>query len=202
MQVLLTYLKFIIILIVVPLLTENTKLHAQNSGVKIAGVVKDAKNSEPIVGANIIIERKESDIEIPFLTGTATDINGEYTSPKLQKGDYIVKFRSIGYEEKIENITIARTSGTLLLNIDLISESFELDEVLVQDKKQNEEIVSVIDISPKQLSMLPSMSGEIDIFRSLQLLPGVKIASEMSNGIYVRGGSPDQNLTLVDGTIL
>lgn len=169
---------------------------------KIAGVVKDAKTFEPIVGANIIVERKQSEGEIPFITGVATDVNGEFTSPLLKPGDYFIKFRSIGYEEKVENITIERTSGTLLLDIELMSESVELEEVLVQDKKQNKEIISVIDISPRQLSMLPSMSGEIDIFRSLQLLPGVKIASEMSNGIYVRGGSPDQNLTLVDGTIL
>jgi outer membrane receptor for ferrienterochelin and colicin len=50
--------------------------------------------------------------------------------------------------------------------------------------------------------MLPSLSGEIDIFKSLQLLPGVQVASELSNGLYIRGGSPDQTLTLVDGMVL
>ncbi len=52
------------------------------------------------------------------------------------------------------------------------------------------------------MSKLPTLSGEVDLFRSLELLPGVNNPSEISSGLYVRGGSPDQTLTLVDGVIL
>ncbi|MCK5591358.1 MAG: TonB-dependent receptor plug domain-containing protein, partial [Candidatus Pacebacteria bacterium] len=98
------------------------------------------------------------------------------------------------------NITII--SGTILLDVKLTPDAVELEEVVIRDEKLQEDNISVINVSPKLLSLLPSLSGEIDIFRSLTLLPGVKVASEMSSGIYVRGGSPDQNLTLVDGAMV
>ncbi len=179
-----------------------TQLLGQNGGMKISGIVKDGKTGEPIVGANIIVKKEQLEGDIPFFTGAATDSEGKYVTPKLSIGTYEIKFRNIGYKEKIETILIERKSGTLLLDAILMPESVKLDEVVIQDKKESDEIISTVDISPKFLALLPSVSGEIDIFRSLQLLPGVKVASEMSNGIYVRGGSPDQNLTLVDGTIL
>ena len=72
-------------------------------------------------------------------------------------------------------------------------------EVVVTGKKENTSNISSIDISPELISKLPTLSGEADIFKILQMLPGVKAANELSSGLYIRGGSPDQNLTLVDG---
>jgi hypothetical protein len=58
---------------------------------------------------------------------------------------------------------------------------------------------SVITIAPSFIKEMPAIGGEVDVFRVLQLLPGVKSASELSAGLYIRGGSPDQNLVLLDG---
>lgn len=175
---------------------------SQNAGMKITGYVYDSETRKGLVGANIIITKEETNKENYFQTGAATGVDGHYTTSRLPIGKYLVTYRSIGYKEVIEKVTIAKTSGALELNINLIAESVKMDEVVIRDNKVTEEIISAVDVSPKMLSLLPSLSGEIDVFKSLQLLPGVKVASEMSSGIYVRGGSPDQNLTLVDGTML
>lgn len=174
----------------------------QNGGVKISGIVKDSETGEPIIGVNILVQKDSLNGDIIPFTGTATNSNGEYTTPKLPKGKYVVIFRNIGYKEQREKINITIISGTILLDVKLTPDAVELEEVVIRDEKLQEDNISVINVSPKLLSLLPSLSGEIDIFRSLTLLPGVKVASEMSSGIYVRGGSPDQNLTLVDGAMV
>jgi hypothetical protein len=77
-----------------------------------------------------------------------------------------------------------------------------MNEVVIQGKSfkvmNASEGISTVQISPSQLALLPNV-GEVDIFRSLQLLPGVSGSNESSSGLFVRGGTPDQNLVLLDG---
>ncbi|MEM1121580.1 MAG: TonB-dependent receptor, partial [Bacteroidota bacterium] len=84
----------------------------------------------------------------------------------------------------------------------LLSSGVLLDEVVVSGKSYKvmnaSEGISTVQVSPAQLALLPNV-GEVDIFRSLQLLPGVSGSNESSSGLYVRGGTPDQNLVLLDG---
>ena len=168
---------------------------------KITGYVFDSETKKGIIGVNIIIT-KDVQLNDSFQTGAATGLDGQFVTSRLPIGKYKVTFRNMGYKEKIEFVDISKASGALELNVYLTSAAVQIEEVIVRETKETEEIISAVNISPKMLNMLPSLSGEIDVFKSLQLLPGVKVASEMSSGIYVRGGSPDQNLTLVDGTML
>ena len=78
-----------------------------------------------------------------------------------------------------------------------------LDEVVVSNDSGQQIVkinksVSQISLSPKKLASIPNL-GEKDIFRAIQLLPGVSGTNESSSGLYVRGGTPDQNLVLLDG---
>jgi len=89
------------------------------------------------------------------------------------------------------------------LKIELRVQAVGVGETVVAAERQYEiwkpaEEVSQITLSPRQLDFLPAL-GENDVFRSLQLLPGISGASEGSSGLYVRGGTPDQNLILFDG---
>jgi len=174
-------------------------IFSQNGGMKITGFVFDSETQIGIVGANIIITQEKDN---QFQTGAASGLDGNFVTSRLPIGKYKVVFRNIGYKEKTEIIEVQKNSGSIQIEVYLTPESVQIEEVVVRETKETEEIISAVDISPKMLNMLPSLSGEIDVFKSLQLLPGVKVASEMSSGIYVRGGSPDQNLTLVDGTML
>ena len=88
------------------------------------------------------------------------------------------------------------------LTIELEPVSIAMDEVTVTADSyaiwKDAEEISQITLSPKQIAVLPSL-GEIDVFRSLQLLPGISASNDGSSGLYVRGGTPDQNLVLYDG---
>ena len=85
-----------IFLVSLLILLQHNNLIAQIGGVKITGQVLDAESGEPVVGANVIIE-KNGDIENPLpFTGTATGADGTYTTDKIPEGHYIVIFRSIG----------------------------------------------------------------------------------------------------------
>lgn len=187
------------LLIIIIFLSENI---AQQRGVSVTGIVTDAQTGQPVIGANILIYKVAADTSRNSYTGTASDEKGRYRTPRIPKGTYLIVFRNLGYEEYSETVNITVEDGSLELNVKLKESSVRLDEVLVQEEKGTTSEVSTINVSPKLLSLLPSLSGEIDLFRSLQLLPGVKVASELSSGIYVRGGSPDQNLTLIDGAII
>ena len=179
-----------------------TLLSAQSNDVTISGLITDAVTGDPMIGANILLYKDSLDINKHAFKGTSSNRYGFYVIPDVSKGKYFIVFRSIGFKTKTDKIDITILSGTLSLNLQMETEDVRLDEVLVQDKKVDDGAISTIDVSPKLLQMLPSFSGESDIFRSLQMLPGVKLASDMSNGLYVRGGSPDQNLTLVDGMVV
>lgn len=112
----------------------------------------------------------------------------------------ILQIFYVGYSTKELRIE-AGNLDVKNLKIELQS-GVQLGEVVVSSKSYKvmnaSEGVSTIQISPAQLSLLPNV-GEVDIFRSLQLLPGVSGSNESSSGLYVRGGTPDQNLVLLDG---
>jgi ferric enterobactin receptor len=112
----------------------------------------------------------------------------------------ILQIFYVGYSTKELRIEVGNLD-VKNLKIELQS-GVQLGEVVVSSKSYKvmnaSEGVSTIQISPAQLSLLPNV-GEVDIFRSLQLLPGVSGSNESSSGLYVRGGTPDQNLVLLDG---
>ncbi|MCB0730572.1 MAG: TonB-dependent receptor [Ignavibacteriae bacterium] len=183
------------------ILIFNTNF-AQSKGVRISGKITDKETNEAIIGVNIIIEKEISPNSFQFIDGTASDKDGSYVTQYFPQNKYRIIFKSIGYKEHSEILNFSIKEGTLLFDIQLEPSAVELEEILVRDEKIIEKNVSVINVPTKLLELLPSISGEIDVFRSLQLLPGVKVASELSNGVYIRGGSPDQNLTLVDGAMI
>jgi len=77
----------------------------------------------------------------------------------------------------------------------------EVVEITAEKSRQiaHESQMSTIDIPIKQIKQVPALLGETDVLKALQLLPGVQSGGEGQNGLYVRGGSPDQNLILLDG---
>ncbi len=175
---------------------------AQSEYYTLAGFVKDAVSGEALVGTNILVYDDSLNFNQPPLTGTATNRFGYYVIPTLKNKKYILIFRHLGYKTTIREIYITGKTPSVALSIDMQSEDIQLEEIIVEGEKQEKVLTSTIDIPPEILSNLPTLTGEIDLFKSLQLLPGVGNASEISSGLYIRGGSPDQTLTLVDGSIL
>lgn len=161
---------------------------------ELSGVVKDSETGEKLPGATVFIDSLSK--------GTLSDIKGRY-SITLPMGSHRILFSYIGYSADTQ---IVRLKKNTILNVQLKSESRTLEEVLVQSEPLKEKLqssqMSVTTITAKEAKLLPAIFGEVDIFKTFQLKPGVKSGGEGASGLYVRGGGVDQNLILVDNAVV
>ncbi len=156
----------------------------------ISGYIRDIDTGEELLGANINIADKK--------IGTSTNLYGFY-SITLPKGQYKITYSYIGYQEITKDITIDRN---IKLNIELSTSAITTQEVIVSGEKTDANInssrMSVEKIAVEDIKKLPAFMGEVDVMKTIQLLPGIQAAGEGNSGFYVRGGGPDQNLILLD----
>lgn len=174
----------------------------QDDNFIISGFVKDAVSGEALVGTNLLLYKDSLNFEQSPYTGTATNKFGYYVFPSIKLSRYYLITRHLGYKTNVSEINISSQQKNIKYSIELYPEEIELDEVIVEGQRTRKPIVSSINVSPELLAKLPTLSGEIDLFKSLEFIPGVNKSSEISSGLYVRGGSPDQTLTLIDGVIV
>ncbi|EDP69918.1 outer membrane protein [Flavobacteriales bacterium ALC-1] len=156
----------------------------------LSGTISDNQSNETLIGVNIIVPDQQ--------TGTVTNEYGFY-SLTLPSGTYQIQISYLGYK------TI---SETIVLNEDItknykLTESVEsLDEVIIKEDVEKLNIkkpqMSVNSLSIKTIKNMPVILGEVDVIKSITLLPGVTNAGEGSSGFNVRGGAADQNLILLD----
>ena len=154
----------------------------------ISGYIKDKGSGESLIAANVYNKKD--------LKGTTTNTYGFY-SLTLPTDSVTVVVSYVGYQSTELTFFLDKD---VELNIDL-SSSIELDEIVItgEEEIQEKTQMSTTTVQVKQIQALPSLMGEVDVLKVLQLLPGVQSGSEGSSGIYVRGGGPDQNLILLDG---
>ena len=176
--------------------------YPQESKSILSGFITDAVSGNSLVGTNILIFRDSIDFNNYPYRGAASNEYGFYAVPNLPIGNYFIIARNVGYKTLVREVKVVLSSGVIRFDIQLTPIDIELGEIVVKGKKDNEVKASTIDIPLNLIEKLPSLSGEVNIFKSLEFLPGIKTSSEISSGLYIRGGSPDQNLTLVDGVIV
>jgi len=156
----------------------------------ISGSVKDASNGEDLYAANVYIKE--------LLLGTSTNLYGFY-SLSAAPGTYTVVYSYIGMADIEKTIVLDENK---VINIELSESEIVTQEVVVTGKKEDQNVdkaqTSVIELEMKTVKEIPALLGEADIFRTLQLKPGVASAGEGNSGLYVRGGGPAQNLVLLD----
>lgn len=176
-------------------LTKKTESEYTKSktGYSISGTLIDKISRETLIGANIFdnINRK----------GTTANEYGFY-SLTLPEGDIELHFSYIGYEPVVKKI---RTEGNILLNVELQPANNLNEVVVLSDKPEtgiNATNMGAMDIPLEIIKSTPSLLGESDVMKTLQMMPGVQVGTEGSAGIYVRGGGPDENLILLDGVPL
>lgn len=160
----------------------------------ISGFVKDKANGESLLGVSVFV--KET------MQGGATNEFGFY-SFTLPEANYTLLISYVGYQKQEQAVNLNKD---LRINIELSNESIlkETVEITAERKDKNVESTKMgtIDLAIEQIKSIPALLGEVDIFRTLQLLPGVTSAGEGSSGFYVRGGGPDQNLVLLDQAVV
>lgn len=159
----------------------------------ISGYVTDATSGETLLLANVRI--------VDSRIGAATNNSGYYTLAGLPPGEYEVAYSYIGYRPEVVKVDL--TAGEeRRLDVALYPEGVVIEEITVTAEADLEEEirrVGVLQMQTELIRRLPTVL-QPDVFRSLQLLPGVKAASDYSSGLYIRGGSPDQTLILMDRT--
>ncbi len=157
----------------------------------ISGTVEEASSGEVLIGVKVRVNELQG-------ATTSTNEYGFY-SITLKEGVYTLDYNSNGYEVKTENVDLKEN---LKLNIQLAPKLKEAAEVVISAKKKDANIQSaqtgVEVLDPKQLAKIPVIFGEKDIIKSMQLTPGIKSGGDGSSGFFVRGGSSDQNLILLD----
>ncbi|MGB8706146.1 MAG: TonB-dependent receptor [Gillisia sp.] len=166
-----------------------TSLLAQNSYV-LNGTIKDAANNETLQGVTV---------SVPSLNiGTVTNEYGFY-SLKIPEGIHQVIVSYLGYEQLADSLSL---SSNKTKDFFLSEKAEDLGEVVIkQDKsrlKIKEPQMSVNELSINTIQQMPVVFGEVDVVKSLLLLPGVSNAGEGSSGYNVRGGAVGQNLILLD----
>ena len=154
----------------------------------ISGYVEDFLTGERLLQANIMDQRSGR--------GAISNMYG-FFSLTLPEDSVAVLFSYIGYHTSVVSYFNNKDSFTLIK----LKPSINLGEVVVEAKTKIEEQsqMSEFDLPIEQLKSIPSIGGEADILKNIQLLPGIQSGSEGSTNIYVRGGGPDQNLILLDG---
>ena len=156
------------------------------------GFVRDAQSGETLLQATVRVEGTAR--------GAATNVSGFYTLGDLPPGEATLTASYLGYQPVRRTVTL--TAGeTTRLDIELTPEGVTTDEVVVEAEEpiEEERAPGTSTVSIDLVEALPTVF-EADLFRSIQLLPGVKASSDFSSALYIRGGSPDQTLILLDGT--
>lgn len=156
----------------------------------VSGHITDGSSGEGLIGAALYVKDVGK--------GTTTNLYGFY-SFSLPAGKYTFKYSFIGYKPVEREVDL---QSDMTLNIELLPSEQQLQEVEVTAEREDQNIrsveMSVEKLQIKTVKKIPQFMGEVDIVRTLQLLPGVSTVGEGAMGFNVRGGNIDQNLILLD----
>lgn len=156
----------------------------------ISGTITDQSSNETLIGVNIIFPELQ--------TGTTTNEYGFY-SITIPQGTYQIQISYLGFTTITETILLTENKT---INYKLTESSEALDEIIIKEDVEKLNIkkpqMSVNSLTISTIKQIPVVLGEVDVIKSLTLLPGVTNAGEGSSGFNVRGGAVDQNLILLD----
>ncbi len=165
----------------------------------IRGYVEDVTNAEPLPAASVRV--------IGTDRGASTNLDGYFAIDYIQPGGYRLLVTMLGYRERQVD-AVAYEGVSPPLHIQIAPSAIQLEEVEVTVERDNSEldrtapVVSKVGLEAELVKVMPSLGGEMDVLRALQTIPGVKAGSDMSAALYVRGGSPDQTLILMDHNVV
>ncbi len=136
--------------------------------------------------------------------GALSDATGAFLINKIPAGTYTVKVSRLGYVDLFDTVAVG-SNGTITKRYSVSPNSQTLDAVQIvgeNTRKEQETRTSVISVTPKDMSKMPAIGGQPDFAQYLQVLPGIISTGDQGGQLYVRGGTPVQNMLLLDGTIL
>jgi hypothetical protein len=158
----------------------------------ISGHIYDKTNRETLIGASVYDPTNS--------LGTISNEYGFY-SLTLPEGSYDISYSYLGFTKEIINVDLTQNAT---IDVELEEMGMSLDEVVIT--AANEKVkeytssteIGTIDVSIDEVKSMPALLGEVDVIKTVQLLPGVSSGTEGSSGFSVRGGNLDQNLVILD----
>lgn len=169
--------------------------HAAARLATLSGFVYDQSTGEALIGASVYLDGTT--------TGAATNEFGYYVIPNIPAGEFTLLAKYVGFETFRLPVSLLagenREAVLRLTPIPIVRDTFV---VTAEDAPIAEQLfeqpVSSVELSAEQIAQVPQVA-EPDLLRTLQSLPGILPVSDFSSELYVRGGTPDQNLYLIDG---
>ena len=177
------------IVLILFILSTSGELFSQDK-FTLSGYIRDAATGEDLSGVTIFVQELGN--------GTLSNTYGFY-SLTLPKGNYPVVVRYPGYAD---DTTLVQLNQNRTLSVELEEKIYEIGPVVIEGKKEDENVTNTdfgaqkMDL--RQVKRLPAFMGEVDVIRTIQLLPGVSGVGEGITGYYVRGGQTNHNLVLLD----
>lgn len=160
----------------------------------INGYVRDSASGETVIGATVSINN---------LFRAVTSNQYGFYSITLDSGNYELIVSHVSYQSTQDSIFLKENQS---LDFLLHPKSAAISEVVVYSRRKDANVRNAqmgrIDLSIEQIKNIPAFLGEVDILKTLQLLPGIRNAGEGNAGFYVRGGGPDQNLIMLDDAVV
>ncbi|MYK42175.1 MAG: carboxypeptidase-like regulatory domain-containing protein, partial [Gemmatimonadetes bacterium] len=158
----------------------------------LSGFVTDADNGEALILAVVVVEELQ--------LGATSNNSGYYAIKQVPAGTHVVNTSHIGYQTRWDTLSFS-TDEAVRFDVALVPKPVDIGEEVVVEAERSEELEqatqsSFIALQVEPLQQMPAV-GEADLLRSLQLLPGIQSASDISSGLYVRGGGPDQTAILL-----
>ncbi|RLD44462.1 MAG: TonB-dependent receptor [Bacteroidetes bacterium] len=172
----------------------GSNAYAQNGTIR--GAVYEKSSGQPVLYTNVYLEGTAH--------GAVTDINGYFTITKIPVGRYILTVSYVGFDTLKTNVVV-KENGIINKKLYLKQASYELAGATISAERQTallDPTTSVVKVTAKGISRIPTIGGEADFAQYLQVVPGVVFTGDQGGQLYIRGGTPVQNLVLLDGMII
>lgn len=183
-------LSFLLLVMVAQSAFSQSRIRPATRPFELSGIIRDSLTGQPIVKASVRLNFDRM--------GLYTDTTGTF-SIMLTPAEYTLVVSSVGYRPFRTRVQLDRD---IRFDVKLLSVAKELEEVVIStqsvDQNVSRPLLGVTQLNIKTIKKLPAIMGEVDVLRSLQMLPGVTSVGEASNGVNIRGGAVDQNLILLD----
>ena len=180
------FFKILLVFVILPVIVFGQK-------VSLSGYMRDSASGESLLGGTVYI--KEANV------GARANVYGFY-SVSVPPGTYTVIYSFVGYHTQTMKMDLS-TSKTY--NAEMCNATM-MKEVEITAGRKNANVknteMGTVTLSIAQINKLPVVFGEVDVLKTIQLLPGVQSAGDGNSGFYVRGGGPDQNLVMLDDAVI
>lgn len=168
--------------------------------INLQGFVTDGSTGQPLENSNIVLQKiPDNDFQ-----GTITDRNGFYFFSGIESGSYALRISYLGFEA-YEDTLVLGDAPQKTLNIVLERSEEALDAIRVEAYAvggMSRQSVGVQRVTTAELRRAPTPAGSGDLASYLQTLPGVVAAGDRGGQLFIRGGTPSQNMVLIDGALI